>query len=88
MRVSAVLVTILIGIVLTPAFAQMTLDNPLADPAPYHVVSELLDNPFPEARSLHEEVVFIEDATWLRVYFSDDLVLGQGSYLRITSELK
>ena len=87
MRFSRVLVAILVGIVVTPNFAQLTLDNPLTDPVPYQVVSDFLDNPFPEARSLHEEVLLIEDAAWLRVYFGEALVLGQGSFLRITSEL-
>ncbi len=87
MRFPRVLVAILVGMVVTPNFAQVTLDNPLTDPVPYQVVSDFLDNPFSEARSLYEEVLFIEDAAWLRVYFGDDLVLGQGSFLRITSEL-
>ena len=87
MRFPKVLVAILVGMVATPGFAQLTLDNPLADPVPYHVVSDSLHNPLPEARSLHEELLFIEGAAWLRVYFGDDLVLGRGSYLRITSEL-
>ncbi len=88
MRFPRVLVAVLIGLVAaTPGFAQLTLDNPITDPMPYRVVSDLLTNPFSEAQSLHEEIVFIEGAAWLRVYFGDDLVLGEGSYLRITSEL-
>ena len=78
---------VLIGLVVTPGLAQTTLNNPLDAPVPYEVVSDSLDNPFSRALVLHEEVVSIEHAAWLRVYFGDEVMLGQGSILRITSEL-
>jgi len=78
---------VLIGLVVTPGLAQTTLNNPLDAPVPYEVVSDSLDNPFSRALVLHEEVVSIEHAAWLRVYFGDEVILGQGSILRITSEL-
>ncbi len=87
MHSTKALVTILIGLVAAPVFAQTTLNKPLPAPVPYPVVSEPLDNPFSEARVLHEEVIWIGDAAWLRVYFGEEIALGQGSFLRITSEL-
>ena len=87
MRFTRALVATLVGLVVPASLAQTTLNHPLPDPVPYRVVGESLDNPFPEARTLHEEVVLVEDAAWLRVYFGEEVVLGEGSLLRISSEL-
>ena len=69
-----------------PALAQQTLDRPFDGPIPYQVDSGNLANPSAVPQALHEEVVHIDGAAWLRVYFGD-VVLGVGSFLRITSEL-
>jgi hypothetical protein len=69
-----------------PAVGQSTLDRPLPEPVPYNVDSGVLSNPSGTAQPLHEEVVYIEGAAWLRVYFGATQ-LGEGSLLRITSSL-
>jgi V8-like Glu-specific endopeptidase len=69
-----------------PAIGQSTLDRPLDAPVPYHVDSGLLSNPSGVPAALHEEIVHIDSAAWLRVYFGATQ-LGEGSMLRITSLL-
>jgi hypothetical protein len=73
-------------LVVVPALAQQTLDRPVDGPIPYQVDSGNLANVSASPQALHEEVVHIDGAAWLRVYFGD-VVLGAGSVLRITSEL-
>jgi hypothetical protein len=69
-----------------PAFAFDTLDRPLDAPVPYAVDSGWLNNGSDSPQVLHDEVVQIAGASWLRLYFGD-VELGEGSYLRITSDL-
>ena len=86
MRFPRSAVVSLIALIALPAFAQVTLDRPFDEPVPYYVDSGLLPNPTVSAQVLDQELVRIEGAAWLRVYFGD-VELGNGSYLRITSDL-
>ncbi len=71
---------------LAPAAAQVTLDRPFPEPLPYPADSGLLGNPSIAPKVVHEQVVRVDGAAWLRVYFGDGLALGQGSFLRVTSD--
>jgi hypothetical protein len=86
MRCSRTIVWFAASLLYGAAQAQLTLDRPLAEPAPYHVDSGELANPGGVPRALHEEVVRIDGAAWLRLYFGD-VVLEPGSYVRMQSDL-
>ena len=87
-RRSAVAVCVAVAtlLIVGPALGQVTLDAPLAEAQAYGFDSGELSNRSPAPRRLHEEVVRIDGAAWMRLYFGD-VVLGEGSFLRVTSEL-
>ena len=68
------------------AQAQLTDDWPTGEILPYVRDSGVLENAAGQARALYQETVRIDDAAWVRVYF-DDVQLGAGSFVRITSLL-
>ena len=71
-----------------PASAQQyeTLDHPVGEFRPYHRDSGPLANEAAAARTLFIEDIRIEDAAWIRVYFTDT-ALARGSFVRIRSRL-
>ena len=64
---------------------QWTWNDPLPDPVPYNVDTGMLTNAGGTTQLVHQEVVNFAGGDWMRLYFGD-VVLGEGSYLRITSE--
>jgi hypothetical protein len=83
MRITRTVVAVAVLVSALPALAQ-TFDRPLPDPVAYHVDSDLLSNASGVAQVVHEEIVYLEGAGWMRLYFGD-VELGQGSLLRMTS---
>ena len=86
MRLSRIAVAVTLLLSALPAAAFDTLDRPLEAPVPYSVDSGWLTNESPSQVVLHHEVVQITGADWVRLYFGD-VQLGEGSYLRVTSDL-
>ncbi|RJP33672.1 MAG: hypothetical protein C4547_11915 [Phycisphaerales bacterium] len=64
--------------------AQMTLDFPRGEFAPVNVDTGRLDNASDEYVVVYDDVVWKENAAWLRLYFSS-VVTPQGSFIRVTS---
>ena len=64
---------------------QWTWDRPLPDPVPYHVDTGLLSNDSATQRIQHTEVIRLDGADWIRLYFGD-VQLDSSSFLRITSD--
>jgi hypothetical protein len=83
MRTTRIIVAIAMLASALPAVGQ-TFDRPLPAPVPYHIDSDWLTNASGQSQVIHEEVVFIDGAAWLRLYFGN-VELGQGSLLRLTS---
>jgi len=86
MRLTKFFVVAMLVALAAPAFAQMTLDRPLEEPTPYLRDSGAISNISSLARTVHEETVVVDQAAWVRIYFGD-VMLGNGSFLRLTSEL-
>jgi hypothetical protein len=57
----------------------------LPDPVPYHVDTGLLSNDSATQRIQHTEVIRLDGADWIRLYFGD-VQLDSSSFLRITSD--
>jgi hypothetical protein len=81
-----ILLAILVPVCVAPAAAQSTWDAPTPDPVPYQRDSGFLFNAQPQVERLYDERVHFERGAWIRLYFGDT-VLGEGSYLQITSTL-
>ncbi len=76
---------LLAAIVAAPAFGQeFTPNDPYPDPVPYLHDTGPRSNKAPALKTVHEHVVQIEDAAWIRVYFSV-VNLAPGSTIRMTS---
>jgi hypothetical protein len=84
MRTFRTLIAIAMLVPALPALAQVTFDRPLADPVPYEIDSDWLTNSSGQSQVIHQEVLHIDGAAWLRVYFGD-VELGSGSLLRLTA---
>ena len=68
------------------AGAQSTLDYPVGQREAYRVDSGLQANPGGVAAVVFQEVVHIDSAGWLRLYFGEG-ELEAGSFIRVTSVL-
>ena len=77
---------LLVALLAVPARAQNTLDHPLGSPQPYFVDSGVMENPGATTATVHQEVVHVPQAGWLRLYFGDVELQG-ASFLRVTSLL-
>ena len=79
-------VALIVGLLATPALAQQTSDFPVGEMQNYRLDSGVQANPTLEAQTVFEELIVIEEAAWLRVYFAR-VRLEAGSFIRITSLL-
>ena len=77
---------LLVGSFATPTLAQQTLDWPVGELQDYHLDSGVQNNPAIESQTVFVDVVTIEDAAWLRIYFAE-VQLEANSFVRITSLL-
>lgn len=66
------------------ATAQSTLDWPTGEKWDYLMDSGKLENRGSQSEAVYSEIVSIEDAAWIRLYF-DKVELEKGSFIRITS---
>ena len=69
MRKVGILVVIAFIAAALPALAQTTFDRPLPGPVPYQIDSGPVSNGTGSAQVVHEEVVFLDGAAWIRLYF-------------------
>ena len=79
-------VALIVGALATSALAQQTLDWPVGELQDYHLDSGVQNNPELTAQTVFVDVITIQDAAWLRIYFAD-VHLGVDSFIRITSLL-
>ena len=79
-------IALIVGLLATPALAQQTLDFPVGELQNYHLDSGMQKNPARGARTVFADLIVIEEAAWLRVYFAE-VQLEAGSFIRITSLL-
>ncbi len=79
-------VALIVGSFATSAFAQETLDWPVGELQEYHLDSGVQNNPAIKAQTVFLDVVVIQDAAWLRIYFAE-VQLEAKSFVRITSLL-
>jgi hypothetical protein len=90
-------VRIFVGIIaglglVSAALGQSTLDHPVGEFVSYGADSGSIDNPADDPVIVFAEEVFVEDAAWMRVHFSevsldDGAADREGSYLRLTAVL-
>jgi trimeric autotransporter adhesin len=74
----------ILGLFVTPVFAQNTADLPQGEFIPYTLVSGETGNATRDSVVVFDQVVSIPNAVWLRLHFSD-AVLSPGSYVRMTA---
>ena len=86
MRCSRLMILILIGALASSSNGQSTLDYPVGQLLPYGLDSGAQDNPAEAFEIVFENLVLVEDAAWLRIYFGE-ITLAEGSYIRMTSLL-
>ncbi len=79
-------IALVVGSLATSALAQQTTDFPVGELQNYRLDSGVQANPAPAAQTVFEELIVIEEAAWLRVYFAR-VRLEAGSFIRITSLL-
>ncbi len=79
-------IALIVGSLANSALAQHTSDWPVGELQDYHLDSGVQKNPALEAQTVFQEVVVLEEAAWLRVYFAE-VQLEAGSFIRITSLL-
>ena len=79
-------IALIVGSFATSTLAQQTLDWPVGELQDYHLDSGVQNNPALEAQAVFVDVVAIQDAAWLRIYFAE-VHLEAGSFIRITSLL-
>ncbi len=77
---------IVVGSFISSTVAQQTLDWPVGELRDYHVDSGVQNNPGIGAQTVFLDVVSIQDAAWLRLYFAE-VHLEADSFIRITSLL-
>ncbi len=77
---------IVVGLFASSTLAQQTLDWPVGELQDYHLDSGVQNNPGIRAQTVFFDVVSIQDAAWLRIYFAD-VHLEADSFIRITSLL-
>ncbi len=83
--VSFACAALLAALVSAPAVGQeFTPNDPYPDPVPYHHDSGPRSSKAPALTTVHEHLVQVEDAAWIRVYFSA-VNLAPGSTIRMTS---
>ena len=86
MRSSKFAITLVVGSFATPTLAQQTLDWPVGELRDYHLDSGVQNNPAIRAQTVFLDVIAIQDAAWLRIYFAE-VHLEADSFVRITSLL-
>ena len=79
-------IALVVGSFATPTLAQQTLDWPVGEFQDYHLDSGVQNNPAIRAQTVFVDVIAIQDAAWLRVYFAE-VHLEADSFIRITSLL-
>ena len=79
-------VALVVGSLAASTFAQQTLDWPVGELQDYHLDSGVQNNPAIRAQTVFIDVVAIQDAAWLRIYFAE-VDLEANSFIRITSLL-
>ena len=79
-------IALIVGSFATSTLAQQTLDWPVGELRDYHLDSGVQNNPAIGAQTVFSDVVSIEDAAWLRIYFAQ-VQLEADSFIRITSLL-
>ncbi|MBU0617227.1 MAG: hypothetical protein KKI02_05895, partial [Planctomycetes bacterium] len=73
-----------LGLLAAPGFAQNALDWAQGELTPYVLDSGKISNTEPDSSVVFEKTITVEDAVWMRLYFTDTN-LGPGSYVRMTS---
>ncbi len=86
MRSLKIAIALIVGSFATSTFAQETLDWPVGELRDYHLDSGVQNNPAIGAQTVFLDVVSIQDAAWLRIYFAE-VHLEADSFIRITSLL-
>ncbi|MCH8969086.1 MAG: hypothetical protein IIA66_08210, partial [Planctomycetes bacterium] len=84
MRYSILVTLTVVGAWGSSSYGQSTLDYPVGQRQTYNVDSGAQNNPAEAFETVFENLVQIEDAAWLRIYFGE-VTLAEGSYIRITS---
>ena len=79
-------VALIVGSFATSTLAQQTLDWPVGELQDYHLDSGVQKNPAFGAQTVFVDVIAIQDAAWLRIYFAE-VHLEADSFIRITSLL-
>ncbi len=77
---------VLAGLLTAPGLAQVTLDWPVGEFQDYRVDTGNQANPTNKEALVYVDTITVEGAAWVRLYFSE-VVLGPGSYIRMTSAL-
>jgi hypothetical protein len=85
-RASLVTSFLLVAGGIPATLAQSTLENPVGFYMSYQTGSGVVHNAADTAATAYSEVIEVEGAAWLRLYFSA-VALGEGSVIRITSLL-
>ncbi len=86
MRYSILMTLTVVGVWGPSSYGQATLDYPVGQLQPYDVDSGARGNQAEAFETVFENLVRIEDAAWLRIYFGE-VTLAEGSYIRMTSLL-
>ena len=84
MRCSILMTLTVVCALGSSSYAQSTLDYPVGQLQPYDVDSGARDNQAEAFEAVFENLVRIENAAWLRIYFGE-VTLAEGSYIRMTS---
>ena len=84
MLLKASVAAVALACAVTAAPAQQTLDWPVSDFEPYQLDTGVLSNLGSRAATAYANVVHVDDAGWLRVYFGE-VTLEGGSFIRVTS---
>ncbi|MCZ6653830.1 MAG: hypothetical protein O7D91_12490, partial [Planctomycetota bacterium] len=84
MRYFILMTLTIVGAWGSSSYGQSTLDYPVGQRQPHDVDSGVRDNQAEAFETVFENLVRIEDAAWLRIYFGE-VTLAEGSYIRITS---
>jgi len=75
---------LLCAVLAAPVTAQSTLDWPTGEKQRYELDSGTVANRGPQPEIAYEELVAVEDAAWIRLYFGKTR-LEEGSLIRMTS---
>lgn len=78
--------TLCVALLAAPLSAQQTLDMPRGEFVEYRLDSGLRGNAGRSIQTVFSQVIEVQDASWIRVYFAEAL-LEPGSFVRLTSLL-